>query len=239
VTTARARQTRASEDIAARILEAFYAEGLKPGEWLGTEATLAERFGVSRVTIRDAVSALAARGLIDVRVGARGGLRIASSDPERLIDAFSIQLRLMGLTREELFEAMLAIEPVTASLAAERATAPQLAHLRGLVDQACAAVGDAEVFTNLAVGFHQAVAEASNNRALRASLAAVRATQFAHLGPPTTQPIAERVASIHASILDAVTAHNADLARERMREHLSAVSHAADHPPAARLVASV
>src|SRR5438105_14659874 len=113
---------RASEDVAARILHSFYADDLKPGEWLGTEANLAERFNVSRVTIRDAVSALAARGLIDVRVGARGGLRIAASDPERLIDAFSIQLRLMGLTRDELLEAMLAIDPATAAVAAYRAT---------------------------------------------------------------------------------------------------------------------
>ncbi len=116
------RGTRASEDVAAQILNSFYVDGLKPGEWLGTEATLAERFNVSRVTIRDAVSALSARGLIDVRVGAGGGLRVARSDPERLIDAFSIQLRLMGLSRDELFEAMLAIEPVTAALAAQRAT---------------------------------------------------------------------------------------------------------------------
>src|SRR5438105_9276456 len=126
---------RASEDVAARILHSFYADDLKPGEWLGTEAGLAERCSVSRVTIRDAVSALAARGLIDVRVGARGGLRVAASDPERLIDAFSIQMRLMGLTRDELFEAMLAIEPVTAALTAERATDAQLGELRELVEQ--------------------------------------------------------------------------------------------------------
>src|SRR5919206_2319624 len=123
------RQARASEDVAAQILDAFYTEGLKPGEWLGTEAELAERFNVSRVTIRDAVSALSARGLVEVRVGARGGLRIATSDPDRLIDAFSIQLRLMGLSRDELFEAMLAIEPVTAALAAERASDEQIAQL--------------------------------------------------------------------------------------------------------------
>src|SRR5215471_5228011 len=94
------RQGRASEDVAAHILQSFYTDGLKPGEWLGTEASLAERFGVSRVTIRDAVGALSARGLLDVRVGAGGGLRIARHDPGRLIDAFSIQLRLMGLTRD-------------------------------------------------------------------------------------------------------------------------------------------
>jgi GntR family transcriptional regulator, transcriptional repressor for pyruvate dehydrogenase complex len=221
------RQGRASEDVAAQILSAFYAEGLKPGEWLGTEAGLAERFNVSRVTIRDAVGGLAARGLIDVRVGARGGLRIASSDTDRLIDAFSIQLRLMGLTREELFEAMLAIEPVTAALAAERATDAQIAGLRDLVERSRVTVDDARAFTNLAVCFHQALAEVSHNRALRASLAALRSTQLEHLGPPTTRPIAERVARIHASILDAIAAHDPQLAGTRMRDHLSAVSHAA------------
>src|SRR5258707_15522813 len=152
---------RVSDDVAAQILNAFYADGLKPGEWLGTEAELAERFGVSRVTIRDAVSALVARGLIDVRVGARGGLRIAGGDPNRLIDAFSIQLRLMGLTREELFEAMLAVEPVTASLAAERASDAQIVTLRELVERSRGAFDDPVQFASLAVGFHQALADMS------------------------------------------------------------------------------
>jgi DNA-binding FadR family transcriptional regulator len=219
-------RTRFSEDVATQILQAFYAEGLKPGEFLGTEANLAERFNVSRVTIRDAVSGLAARGLIDVRVGARGGLRIARGDPDRLIDAFSIQLRLMGLSREEMFEAMLAIEPVTAALAAARSTPADLVVMRDLVDRSCVAVETTETFTSLAVSFHQAVAEASHNRALRASLGALRATQLEHLGPETTRPIAERVARIHASILEAIAAHDADVAHQRMRDHLAAVSHA-------------
>jgi DNA-binding FadR family transcriptional regulator len=178
------------------------------------------------VTIRDAVSALAARGLIDVRVGARGGLRIASGDPERLIDAFSIQLRLMGLSREELFEAMLAIEPVTAALAAERATPNDLATLRGLLEQGRAAIETPDAFTNLAVSFHQAVGDVSHNRALHASLAALRATQLEHLGAETTRPIAERVTRVHEGILEAIVAHDADLASARMRSHLTAVSHA-------------
>ena len=219
-----ARAARASEDVAARILNAFYSDGLQPGEWLGTEAELAERFSVSRVTIRHAVSALAARGLLDVRVGARGGLRIATSDPDRLIDAFSIQLRLMGLRRDELFEAMLVIEPVTASLAARRASEAQIADLRELIERSRQAVDDPPQFSALAVGFHQALADMCDNRALRASLAALRFTQLEHLGPPTTRPIAERVAGIHASILAAIAARDPELARQRMSEHLAAVS---------------
>ena len=93
---------------------------MEPGEWLGTENELAALFNVSRVTIRDAVGALSARGLVDVRVGARGGLRIARSDPERLTDAFSIQMGLLGLSRAELLDALQAIEPETTALAAQR-----------------------------------------------------------------------------------------------------------------------
>ncbi len=219
------RGTRASEDVAAQILNSFYVDGLKPGEWLGTEATLAERFNVSRVTIRDAVSALSARGLIDVRVGAGGGLRVARSDPERLIDAFSIQLRLMGLSRDELFEAMLAIEPVTAALAAQRATESQLASLQALVERSRELVEQPEAFASISVSFHQAVADASHNRALRASLAAVRATHLQHLRSETTRAIAERVTGIHASIVEAIAAHEPEQARERMRQHLATVSH--------------
>ena len=235
------RSIRASEDVVAQILNTFYTAGLKPGEWLGTEAELAERFNVSRVTIRDAVSALAARGLIDVRVGARGGLRIAASDPERLIDAFSIQMRLMGLTRDELFEAMLAIEPVTAALTAERATDVQLGELRELVNQSRAAFDDPVQFAQLAVGFHQALADMSGNRALRASLAALRSTQLEHMGPPTTRPVAERVARLHDGILRAIAARDPDLARQRMVDHLAAVrgASASSSQTSARLIASV
>ena len=235
------RSARASEDVVTQILETLYSAGLKPGEWLGTEAELAERFNVSRVTIRDAVSALAARGLIDVRVGARGGLRVATSDPGRLIDAFSIQLRLMGLTRDELFEAMLAIEPVTAALTAERATDAQIGALRELVEQSKAAFDDPVQFAQLAVGFHQALADMSGNRALRASLAALRSTQLEHMGPPTTRPIAERVARLHESILRAIAARDPELARWRMLDHLAAVrgANANQNESAARLVASV
>jgi GntR family transcriptional regulator, transcriptional repressor for pyruvate dehydrogenase complex len=219
-----ARAGRASEDVAAQILNGFYADGLQPGEWLGTEAELAERFNVSRVTIRDAVSALAARGLVEVKVGAGGGLRVATSDPDRLIDAFSIQLRLMGLRRDELFEAMLAIEPVTASLAAERASEAQIAELHELIERSRQVVDNPLQFTALAVGFHQALADMCDNRALRASLAALRSTQLQHLGSRTTRPIAERVARIHASILEAIAARDPELARQRMCEHLAAVS---------------
>jgi GntR family transcriptional repressor for pyruvate dehydrogenase complex len=214
----------ASEAIAAQILRAFYDSELKPGEWLGTEAELSERFNVSRVTIRDAVSGLSARGLLDVRVGARGGLRIAQSDPDRLLDAFSIQLGLLGLTRDELFEAMGALEPETAALAAKRASAVQIAGLRQLISESRKALDEPAEFTRQGVVFHQALADACGNRALRAALRALRATQVEHLSAFTTRSIAERVVRIHSAIVDAVEARDAALARQRMTEHLARIA---------------
>jgi DNA-binding FadR family transcriptional regulator len=232
------RQVRASEGVAAQIVRAFYSEQLKPGEWLGTEAELAARFNVSRVTIRDAVGALSARGLLDVRVGARGGLRIARSDPERLIDAFSIQLGLMGLRRDELLEALQAIEPRTTALAAERATAEQVDGLLALVDESRARVEEPAEFTRLGVAFHQAIGEASGNGALRASLGALRATQLEHLLPLTTRPLAERVARIHGSIADAIRRRDPVLAQQRMVDHLAHIAASGAHAHVA-LVAAV
>src|SRR5580700_8483607 len=54
------RNTRASEDVLAQIKEAFFG-GMKAGDWLGTETELAERFGVSRITVRDAIRSLEAQ----------------------------------------------------------------------------------------------------------------------------------------------------------------------------------
>ncbi len=61
------------------------------------------------------------------------------------------------------------------------------------------------------------------------------------MGPPTTRPIAERVARLHDGILRAIVARDPDLARQRMLDHLAAVRGANAHPNQirARLVASV
>jgi DNA-binding FadR family transcriptional regulator len=108
------------------------------------------------------------------------------------------------------------------------------------VEQSRRAFDDPVQFAQVAVGFHQALADMSGNRALRASLAALRSTQLEHMGPPTTRPIAERVARLHDGILRAIAARDPDLAGERMRDHLAAVRGAsATNQTAARLIASV
>lgn len=230
------RGLRASEEVAAQILATFY-DGLRPGDWLGTEAELAERFGVSRITIRDAVRTLEARGIIEVKVGARGGLRVADGDPTRFEEALAIQLHLMGIDRDELIESQQAIEPATAALAAQRVTGDQLARLQELVDQARAAMADPEPFSRAALDFHLAVAEAAGNRVLRASLGAMRPLQgsgFRVAPPSTSRNLARRIVTMHAAILEAIRLRNPELAAARMREHLTHMARGRRLPIAGR-----
>ena len=73
------RQARASGEIVSQIEHAIFEGELKRGDRLESERELAERFGVSRITVRDALRVLEARGLVHVKVGASGGANPSGS----------------------------------------------------------------------------------------------------------------------------------------------------------------
>src|SRR5476651_165185 len=71
------RPAPVSMRIAQQIRDAVFAGALQPGDWVGSEMDLARQFGVSRIPVRDAMKTLAAMGIIEVKVGAGGGARVA------------------------------------------------------------------------------------------------------------------------------------------------------------------
>lgn len=216
------RASRASGEVVEQMLAAFFA-GMRPGDWFGTEPELAQRFGVSRITIRDAVRELEARGMIEVKVGAGGGLRVAPPDPARYREALAIQLHLMGVSWQEVRDAQWAIEPLTARLAAEHATAEEVAELQALIDEARDPDLDAASFTHLALRFHLAIAAASGNRVLAMTLAALRDMQHREFEPSSSPDNRQRVLSDHQEICDAIAARDGERASELMVEHLRLV----------------
>src|ERR671935_3167782 len=92
------RRPRASGEIVAQIERAIFGGHLSSGDRLESERELAEEFGVSRITVRDALRILEARGLIKVKVGASGGAFVSEANMDRVAESLSTMLRLRRLT---------------------------------------------------------------------------------------------------------------------------------------------
>src|SRR5215213_7420415 len=164
--------TRASSDVIAQIRAAILSGRFRPGDRLPTERELAQQFGVSRVTVRDALRALEASGLIRVRVGGQGGPYVAEPDVALLSESLGTHLRLLGTTFRELAEARLALETTAARLAAERATPDDLKALEAAINGPIRPSFDAAATS---LDFHTALVTAAHNGALLAMFIATRA----------------------------------------------------------------
>src|SRR5436309_4374530 len=95
------RSVSLSSQIVAEVRDALFEKRLKPGDFLGTEKDLAARFEVSRIVARDALRTLEALGIVEIRMGAGGGARIARGNPRRFAEALAVQLDLTGVTVRE------------------------------------------------------------------------------------------------------------------------------------------
>src|SRR5438876_8963621 len=153
------RSASLSSQIVSDTRDALFAKKLKPGDFLGTENDLAERYGVSRIVARDALRTLEALGIVEIRMGKGGGARIARGNPRLFAEALAVQLDLTGVGPSEIMDAQRAIETLAAELAAEHATAADHARLKRLLDEAQAIIDDAPAYTRSCRDFHLAVAE--------------------------------------------------------------------------------
>ncbi len=121
---------RASSSIAEQIRTAILTGRLREGERLPPERELAEQFRVSRVTVRDALRALEAMGLIDVRVGARGGAFVTVPSGSVMAQTMSDMMMMAAISPADIAEARLIVELGTVTLACVRADDADLERLR-------------------------------------------------------------------------------------------------------------
>src|SRR5712691_2103764 len=182
-----------SARIITQVREALFARELRPGDFLGTEKDLAERFGVSRIVARDALRTLEAQGIVDIKVGAGGGARIARGNARLFAEALAVQLDLTGVSVAEIMEAQRAIECLAAELAAVNSTAEDHARLRRLIADAQRSIADVGGTTRLGREFHLAVAEASHNRVLVVQLISLQHVSWPAQNPTLTPKVARRI----------------------------------------------
>jgi len=209
-----------SSQIVAQIREALFAGELQTGDVLGSEADLVKQFGVSRMSVRDALRSLEAMGIVDIKTGAKGGATIAAGSSERFADSLAIQLKLIGVTRDDVLQARAATESMTAALAATHATAADIEMLDGLLTEAERSIDDPERSAALGEEFHLAVAAVARNQVLVAQLRAMRDVMRQPVKLPDPQR-ARRVVEVHRGLFELIAAGNVDAARARMQEHVN------------------
>ena len=158
---------RISVEIVEQIKSAVSAGHLAPGDRLPSERDLTERFGVSRVTVRDALRILEATGLIEVRVGARGGAFITAPAPALVSEGLANMLLLSSITPAEVTEARFIFELGMIPLICERATEEDVADLTAICERSEEALRAGNYHVSLSAEFHTRLAQASHNDALQ------------------------------------------------------------------------
>lgn len=219
--------------IAQQLKQAVFSRRLTPGQRLGTEKTIAEEFGVSRMAARDALRTLQAHGLVDVKVGIKGGVFVAEADFTHLSDSLAVQLALIGVESQELLDAQTAIELAAIGLTAQNATDETIAGLRTEFDAFRATMAqaaeeeDVTRFAGAALELHEGLIEASGNRVLIGLFGSLRT-----LLEPTYREIAvkqpdahvweavRRVLTSHEEVLTALAARDAASAQRVIQDRL-------------------
>lgn len=198
-----ADQQNPPKDAYALILEAIDSHIYKPGDRL-VESELAERFGVSRTPVREALQRLETQSLL-TRDGR--SLIVASLDHTQLSELYVVRGELEGLA---------------ARLAARHATPEEVQVLRDMLEQDHALVGDPAALSRANRRFHKQIHLASHNRFLvqqldlvHRSMALLATTSIAAEGRP------EDTLKEHAAIVSAIEAGDGDTAYAALRDHIS------------------
>ncbi len=191
------------KDAYTLILEAIDMGVYKPGDRL-VESDLAERFGVSRTPIREALQRLETQSLL-TRDGR--SLIVASLDHNQLAELYVVRAELEGLA---------------ASLAARHATEEEVRVLRDMVEEDRKLLGDPQAMARANRRFHKQIHLASHNRFLvqqldlvHRSMALMATTSLAAVGRD------EDALREHDAIVSAIETRDADTAGEALRAHIS------------------
>lgn len=206
-------EKRLYHEIAEKIADLIKEGIFLPGVRLPSERELSERFGVSRVTVREAEIALQAKGFIDIRTGS--GVYVSKKQPSVSEDTHDI-------SAFELTEARSMVESEAAALAAQNISEKDLQKLDELIGGM--ASENANIATAADNEFHITIAEATGNSAIvytikslwkmRSEIPAIKTAYESVCEIDATSRVEE-----HREIYDALKARNPMAARQAMRSH--------------------
>jgi GntR family transcriptional repressor for pyruvate dehydrogenase complex len=217
------KTSRLYEQIVQQVEESILKGQLKPGDQLPAERDLAQRFGVSRTAVREAVKALREKGLVEAYTGR--GTFVTNGKSQAMRQSLDL---IIKISQQEgslhLAELRRILEPEIAALAAPRIEEQLLSTMREAVAAMDRNVDDREAYIEADLDFHLALAEAADNPLILALIDSIvgllreqRSRIFEVDGGPG------RGQFHHKRILKAIERRDPDAAREAMRDHLEQV----------------
>lgn len=221
----RVEQRKAYRAIVDQIREQINKGVLSAGERLPSEGELCAAFGVSRATLREALSALEALGLIKTTRGSGSSV----SDARNGATTERAKALLSAASPGEIWEARLILEPAAASLAALRRHESDLIAIGEALDVSDRKRELGESLTPHAWNFHLLVAKATHNPAIPTMLDSI-AGQIGTIWwqamkdlSPSVSPHRAVYADQHRAILAAIRASDPLAAREAMAHHIRTI----------------
>ena len=215
------REPKLADRVTQQLQALVLSHHLKPGDRLPSERDLGDRFGVSRTVIREAVRALVAKGLLEVRPGS--GTVVRDLTAAAAAESMSLILRLHSakLDYTKVVEVRRLLEVEIAGLAAERRTERNLEDIETILREAESQLEDPETFIQTDIEFHAALAEATQNELFAVLLDSISdimvEVRMLGLKVPGTP---RRAVVYHRSIFDCIKVGDAAGAREAMRRHM-------------------
>ncbi|MEN6488342.1 MAG: FadR/GntR family transcriptional regulator [Smithella sp.] len=214
------------EEIVNQIKNMISTGTFKPGDRLPSERDMAELLGVSRASVREAVTVLQAMGILEVKPG--DGTFVAFSDHSEMIEPLALVLSIENNPLAQLMEVRCILEGEAAAFAAIRASQDNKQQMMDVLNDMKDTAERREQGVQFDLLFHFAIAQATQNRVLERiiktldnmmheTFLANRQNMYASPGK------AVRIISEHQLILDAILEHDSDKARKGMLEHLQHV----------------
>lgn len=221
-------EPRAWEGVLAHI-EARLVDGrLRPGDHLPAERTLSADLGVSRSSVREAIRVLEAMGLVRTQTGSgpTSGAIIVARPVGGMQALMRLQVAASGFPVADVVRTRLLLETAVADDLAERSSTVDLADARQLLDAMDDAALAPEEFLALDAQFHLALAEASGNAVVAATMAGLRSSIEGYVIAglariPDWAAMAARLRAEHRAVIAAIAAGDAVAARTRLHEHIS------------------
>jgi GntR family transcriptional repressor for pyruvate dehydrogenase complex len=217
------KKTRVAEEIADRIRVLILGGTFPPDRPLPAERTLAERFGVSRGSIRDAFRTLETIGLLVTRHGQ--GTFPRELDVEQLVAPLASVLSYRQDLQDELMDVRRMFEPAVARVAATRITEADLAALDRILDLQRKKLKTGRSAIAEDTAFHEVLARATRNRVVINIMATLndllvesRKLTLKQKGRPGRSLLG------HEAVVEALRRRSPDAAAEAMREHINQIA---------------